>query len=107
MISLIQSIPRVSNTEGAGDQRPDQGGDDPDQDGELDGDVLAAGEHQSAQRPNDEPDDDGTEDQSEHVVFLKAGSDRGCVPHRSTFHPGGPRTPNGGPVSWTPRGGPV
>jgi hypothetical protein len=51
MISLIQSIPRVSNTEGAGDQRPDQGGDDPDQDGEPDGDVLAAGEHQSAQRP--------------------------------------------------------
>jgi hypothetical protein len=69
MMSLIQSIPRVSPTPSAlAMSDPDQGGDDADQDREPDRHVLAAGEHQSAQGPDDEPDDDGADDESEHVV---------------------------------------
>ena len=80
MMSLIQSIPRVSSTASAlAMSDPIRGGDDANQDGEPDGDVLAAGEHHAAQRPDDEPDDDGADDESDHVVFLKVGSDRGVA----------------------------
>jgi len=80
MMSLIQSIPRVSPTASAlAMSDPIRAAMMPIRDGEPDGDVLAAGVHQPAQRPDDEPDDDGADDESEQVVSLKVGSDPGVV----------------------------
>ena len=44
-----------TNAERVGDERPDGGSTDADQDGEPDGDVLAAGEHQPPQGPDMRP----------------------------------------------------
>ena len=80
MMSLIQSIARVSPTASAlAMSDPIRAAMMPIRDGEPDGDVLAAGVHQPAQRPDDEPDDDGADDESEQVVSLKVGSDPGVV----------------------------
>jgi hypothetical protein len=62
MMSLIQSIPRVSPTPRAlAMSDPDQGGHDANQDREPDRHVLAAGRHQPAQGPDDVPDDDAAD----------------------------------------------
>jgi hypothetical protein len=74
MMSLIQSIPRVSPTSSAlAMSDPIRAGGDADQDREPDRHVLAAGQHQPAQGPDDEPDDDDTDDEPSTV------SPRGCL----------------------------
>ena len=73
-----------------GDERPDEGRDDADQDRQPDGDVLSAREHQPAQRANDEPDDDGAENDGEGHLISLVGSNRAlCSPwqHGSQLRP--------------------
>jgi hypothetical protein len=60
----------AADIEGVGDERPDDGGGDADQDREPDRDGLSAWEYQATEGADDESDDDGAEDADDgHVVF--------------------------------------
>jgi ABC-2 family transporter protein len=62
---------RASDAHGVGEQRPDEGGDDADDDRQPDGNGLPAWKHQPAERPDDQADDDGADDAGDrHRVLL-------------------------------------